>query len=95
MQRYLNNKSELEFFYLGLLLGKELGVCEEWQTKDAVGFGDFEGLHIHLCLHTLALDFDPAIGDESVKYFASVGVAHEARERVQEWLDSVADKGEQ
>lgn len=80
------NRRELEFFYMGLLLGKELDIVEEWRNKENVGFGDFEGTQINLCLTTLTLDFDHFGGDDYWKYYACKGIAHEASERVEDWL---------
>ena len=48
MQIKTLSKKELELFYIGLMLGKELDVTEEYRTDDLVGFGDFEGINIQL-----------------------------------------------
>ena len=84
MQIKLNSKKELELFYIGLMLGKELLVVEEWTNHECVGFGDFEGLNIVLSKQHMSLDFDYT--DNRERYFAAIGVVHEARREVNEWL---------
>mgnify|MGYP005988797573 CR=1 FL=1 len=95
MQIRLNNKKELELFYMGLMLGKELDITEEYRTDDLVGFGDFEGINIQLCLKSLTLNFDHHMGDDSVRYYASIGVVHDACDRVLELLSGQKSGGEQ
>lgn len=75
---------ELEIFYMGLMLGKELDIQWEWQTKDSVGFGDFEGINITYAMESSLLDFDSF--DNRTGYFAAVGIVHEARREVNRWL---------
>ena len=84
MQIKLNSKKELELFYMGLMLGKELGVVEEWSNHECVGFGDFEGLNIVLSKHHMSLDFDYM--DNRERYFAAIGVVHESKREVAEWF---------
>ena len=86
MQIKTLSKKELELFYIGLMLGKELDVTEEYRTDDLVGFGDFEGINIQLCLKSLTLDFDHFVGDDSLRYYASIGVVHDACDRVLELI---------
>jgi len=83
MQIKLTEK-EFEIFYIGLMLGKELQIVSEWETADSVGFGDFEGLNIVFTKRLLSLDFDYV--DNRPNYFAAIGVVHEARREVKEWL---------
>ncbi len=79
-------KEELRLFYAGLLLGKVLDVDEEYTTQDSVGFGDFEGLLIHLCKKTLTLDFDHITSRH--KYYAAIGIMSETEKEVLEWLNN-------
>jgi hypothetical protein len=94
MQIKTLSKKELELFYIGLMLGRELDVVEEYRTDDVVGFGDFEGINIQLCLKSHTLDFDHFVGDDSLKYYASIGVVHDACDRVLELLNGKKSGGE-
>jgi hypothetical protein len=84
MEIKFNSQREVELFYIGMLMGNYLDVDSEWQTIDSMGFGDFEGLCLQLCKKTLNLEFGHTEGRD--KYYATIGIVHDAEREIREWL---------
>lgn len=93
MEIKFNSQREIELFYIGMLMGNYLDVDSEWQTVDCMAFGDFEGLCLQLDRKTLTLEFSHTEGRD--KYYATIGIVHDAEREIRKWLEyTVINEGE-